>query len=212
MKKKHCFINPQYLSILKNQELKKLCDLARYLDKRNAIPATSSNFSMRFSTETFLISRSGFHKRNLRTDDFINVNLEGKPNFFMASKPSDETLLHALIYKLFPDAQFVAHTHAKEFDEFKSTQALFSNHELIKAFGYSTHESSFSFPIFPNNQDIKLLADRIAPEIINTIHKKNIFVGFGLERHGIYCFGKTVEQVQNYLEALMYLSNLVGTP
>ena len=36
--------------------LNKLCELAVYLDERNAIPATSSNFSLRASKNSFLIS------------------------------------------------------------------------------------------------------------------------------------------------------------
>ena len=183
--------------------LNKLCELAVYLDERNAIPATSSNFSLRASKNSFLISKSGVHKRDLNPSRFVRVNLEGEALSSTSPKPSDETLLHALVYKLFPHANVVAHCHAQEFEKFKAPSHIFTGHEILKIFGFKNHLESFSLPVFENSQDMQALAEKIGP-CISKINGPNI--AFMLERHGIYCFGNSVEQVQNYLEALLHLS------
>lgn len=75
------------LSLLEQIRLDRLCEVATRLDMRLAIPATSSNFSLRRSTDSFLVSRSGKHKRSLNAGDFLLVNLEGAATASVAPKP-----------------------------------------------------------------------------------------------------------------------------
>lgn len=187
-------------------ELKKLCNLAVFLDGLQAIPATSSNFSFRTSENSFLISKSGVHKRDLNPSRFVRVNLEGAPLSSISPKPSDETLLHALVYKLYPQANVVAHCHAREFEKFRVPHHIFKGHELLKIFGFKNHTESFSLPVFENSQDMEALSKKIEPFLIDW-KTKNKTIAIMLESHGIYCFGESVEQVQNYLEALFHLSS-----
>lgn len=191
------------LSEREKLELNNICNLAVYLDGRNAIPATSSNFSIRASENSFLISRSGIHKRDLNPTRFVRVNLKGELLSSISPKPSDETLLHALAYKLFPNVNAVAHCHAQEFEKFCTPSHIFQGHELLKIFGFKNHESSYALPVFENSQDMPALAEKIEQFIMNN---KLTYFAFMLEKHGIYCFGKSVEQVQNYLEALLHLA------
>ncbi len=191
-----------YLSTKEHSDLKQLCELARFLDKHRAVPATSSNFSLRAGENSFLISKSGLHKRDLNPSHFVRVDLQGQPVSFISPKPSDETLLHALVYRMFPDANVVAHTHAREFENFRAPHHEFSNHELLKIFGFKTHECSFSLPVFKNSQDMAALAVEIEQKLQT---QNSLCMGFMLEKHGLYCFGKSGEQVQYYLEALLHL-------
>jgi methylthioribulose-1-phosphate dehydratase len=184
--------------------LNKLSQLARFLDIHRAIPATSSNFSMRAQDNSFLISKSGLHKRDLNPSHFVRVDSDGKPLSFVSPKPSDETLLHALIYRKFSNAHVVAHSHACEFENFKWPRHTFCNHELLKTFGLKTHETSFSVPVFKNSQDMSSLSKEIESSLQQNSDQP--IVCFVLENHGVYCFGRSVDQVQNYLEALFYLS------
>lgn len=184
-------------------ELNKLCKLAVFLDSHRAIPATSSNFSLRASENSFLISRSGLHKRDLNPSRFVRVNLQGAPLSSISPKPSDETLLHALVYKLFPTANVVAHCHAREFEKLKYPSHTFAGHELLKIFGFKNHEENFVIPVFENSQDMPEIAQKIEQFHLNN---NELNIAFMLQSHGIYCFGKNVEQVQHYLEALLHLS------
>jgi methylthioribulose-1-phosphate dehydratase len=184
-------------------ELSAICDLAKYLDARCAIPATSSNFSLRACDNSFFISRSGVHKRDLNPSRFVRVNLEGNALTSTSPKPSDETLLHAFVYKHFPKARVVAHSHAKEFESFKCPEKIFQGHELLKAFGFKNHETNFMLPVFKNTQDIQSLSFEV-----ESFFKKNDNhkIGFMVENHGIYCFGESASQVQNYLEVFLHLA------
>lgn len=190
-----------FLSRKEYIDLKELCSLAKYLDNRHAIPATSSNFSLRSCTSSFLISKSGVHKRDLNPTQFVRVNLEGKALSPISPKPSDETLLHALVYNLFPDANVVAHCHAKEFEKLRCPEHIFPGHELLKVFGFKDHKQIFHLPVFENRQDIENLSKQVEKYLRNF---DKFVTAFMIENHGIYCFGKDIKKVQNYLEVFMY--------
>ena len=192
------------LSLYERIELKRLCAAARRLDTMQAIPATSSNFSLRSSKSTFLISRSGIHKRLLEPAHFIRTNLAGEPVHPLSPKPSDETLLHALLYKHLPQVGSIVHCHARELEFLRAPEHRFEGHELLKALGKSNHEEPLDFPVFKNSQDMIALAKLIEKNLFEESTLRSVF-GFMLERHGIYVVGKNVAQAEMRLEALLHL-------
>jgi len=195
------------LSAWERVNLSKLCALARRLDARLAIPATSSNFSMRTRTDidvdlgAFLITRSGLHKRLITPGHFLRVDVAGSPLHPLAPKPSDETLLHAMIYAKFPSAKAVVHCHAPELEKCRAPVFVLEGHELLKALGLRTHQESFPLAVFPNNQDMGALVKLIEPRLGEAALK----VGFVLEKHGLYCIGADIDQAAMRLEALLHL-------
>ena len=190
------------LSTFEKLNLQEMCHLATFLDRRHAIPATSSNFSVRTKSHCFLISKSGLHKRHLTPSSFVRVGLDGVPLSSLSPKPSDETKLHSLVYQVFPHIQAIAHCHAPEFEKFKTPAQIFLGHEILKLFGHKDHHGAFALPVFQNSQDMEALVLEIRPHLENQSPPP---IAFMLERHGIYCFGESVAQVQNYLEAFFYL-------
>jgi len=221
------------LSLFEQIKLGHLCDVAVRLDARHSIPATSSNFSLRRNTDSFLISRSGKHKRDLHPSDFLIVDLQGKPCAPIAPKPSDETLLHALIYKKCPWVECITHCHAPELENLSPPSATIEGHELLKALGTSNHQTPVTLHVYENNQNMAELAGLIEAtqflEINKSINKtapqKNKSevahapesnlpaqtsgpVLFVLARHGIYCGGESIGKTEAYLEALLHLLKL----
>jgi len=193
------------LSLYEQIKLSQLCDVAVRLDKRGAIPATSSNFSLRRNGESLLISRSGKHKRLLTPSDFLLVDFQGKPCAAVAPKPSDETLLHALIYKQCPWIQSVIHCHAPELEALAPPSAQIEGHELLKALGAPGHESPWLISVFKNNQDMKVLAEQVDKQLFKKSKHGHGPVMFVLAQHGVYCGGETVERAETYLESLLHL-------
>ncbi|WGL59012.1 class II aldolase/adducin family protein [Pigmentibacter sp. JX0631] len=210
------------LSSLEHIELNKMCEVAKRLDKRHAIPATSSNFSIRTkNVDHFLITKSGIHKRNLNSSQFIRTQLTGNAIHPLAPKPSDETLLHALVYKNLDYVNAVIHCHALEFeyiqlqkncvnlDESKNCEKfgfyIFPGHELLKALGYKDHNTDYYLPVIKNNQDMEKVSQLIEEQFFSQ-QKKIPICAFLLENHGIYCFGNSVRQAELRLEALLHLS------
>lgn len=191
------------LSTWERVHLSRLCAIARRLDDRLAIPATSSNFSLRTHNGAFLITRSGIHKRLITPEHFLRVDGAGRPLHPLAPKPSDETLLHAMLYAAFPQAGAILHCHAPELEKCRTPSFEFEGHELLKALGARTHLEPFSLAVFPNDQDMQALVDLISPRL----HKPELAVGFVLEKHGVYCMGANIEQAHLRLEAILHLLN-----
>jgi ribulose-5-phosphate 4-epimerase/fuculose-1-phosphate aldolase len=195
------------LSAWERVNLSKLCAIARRLDSRLAIPATSSNFSFRAQPEAFLMTRSGLHKRLITPEHFLRVDVtSGLPLHPLAPKPSDETLLHAMLYSAFPSARAIVHCHAPELEKCRVPAFHFEGHELLKALGARTHLEPFSLSVFPNDQNMQALVELISPRL----KEPSLAVGFVLEKHGVYCVGTDVEQAHLRLEAILHLLTAQG--
>lgn len=194
------------LSPLEQLELKKICDVAKWLDDRNAIPATSSNFSYKNAENSFFITRSGMHKRDIAPAHFLSVDMHGNALSRSFIKPSDETLLHAMIYRNFPNARAVLHCHAREFEKAMAPSYTLVGHELLKAVGLKTHTEDLVIPVFKNNQDMHALSEEIQSYYLKTKHPNHF--AFILEHHGVYCFGSSVDRARYHLEVLLHLNEL----
>lgn len=195
------------LSLLEQIQLAALCSIAVRLDARRAIPATSSNFSLRSSENTFLVSRSGKHKRQLNPSDFLLVDHTGRAIAPIAPKASDETQLHALIYKHCPWVKVILHCHAPELEKAAPPVLAISGHELLKALGCGDHTTPFSIPVYENNQDMIALAKSIEQKQFKTKSAMlpNQPVVFQLAQHGIYCGWSTLQNTEAALEAIFHL-------
>ncbi|KAB8039792.1 hypothetical protein GCL60_05890 [Silvanigrella paludirubra] len=211
------------ISLFELNELNKICTVAKRLDNRNAIPATSSNFSIRAKNDdAFLITRSGLHKRNLNPTHFIRTNLFGKPLHPISPKPSDETLLHAMIYRNFSVAHSVIHCHAPELESISLLNCeilkqdkneneyltcgyyKIKGHEVLKALGFKTHLEDYFLPVIKNDQDMEKLSHLI--EYYFFKHQQKLpMCAFHIENHGIYCFGNSVHQAELRIESILHL-------
>lgn len=90
--------------------LDQLVAACRWIGEKGWAPATGGNMSVRENDRFCLLSESGKDKGSLTRDDFIQVEIatSSAPS---GRRPSAETGLHTLIYRLFPDAGAVLHTH-----------------------------------------------------------------------------------------------------
>ena len=171
-------------------------------------PATSSNFSMRLDADHAAVTISGRDKSRLGMDDIMVVDLAGKA-VGTDARPSAETALHTQIYRRFPQAGAVLHTHSRAQSV---ASRLFASHgrvrfegwELQKAIaGYTTHESALDIPVFPNTQDMDVLVGRVDAwlDAGKPLH------GYLIDGHGIYTWGRDMPETRRHLEALEFLLN-----
>jgi methylthioribulose-1-phosphate dehydratase len=169
-------------------------------------PATSSNFSMRLDNAHVAITISGRDKGRLGRDDIMVVDMDGKA-VGSDHRPSAETELHTHIYKSFPHAGAVLHTHSR-------TQSVASRlfardgvihlqgWELQKAItGYTTHDSILDIPVFPNTQHMPELVARID----NYLATGAPLHAYLIDGHGIYTWGRDMAETRRHLEALEFL-------
>ncbi len=82
------------------------------LVEEGLIARTWGNISMRIDDKTFVITPSGKPYVGLTPDDIVEVAIEDLA-WSGDVKPSSEKGIHAEVYKKYPDANFVIHTHQK---------------------------------------------------------------------------------------------------
>ncbi|GIX33617.1 MAG: methylthioribulose-1-phosphate dehydratase [Lysobacterales bacterium] len=182
-----------------------LAALARRFAERGWTPATAGNFSLRLEGERFLVTASGRDKGRLGEGDFLIVDRDGRI-LAGSGRPSAETALHLQVYRLRPEAGAVLHTHSP-------TQTVASRlfagegeirlagYELLKAIsGIDTHTAELFLPVVANSQDMEEIAARVEPSL-----SAPVCVGYLIEGHGLYAWGRDPEEAARHLEALDFL-------
>ena len=177
-----------------------LAEAGRRMDARNWVPGSAGNLSARIDDETIAITRSGVHKGRLSAADIIAVRLDGGARVD-GQRPSAETLLHCQLYRLFPPVGAVLHGHSVAATVLSMQGAItFSDYEILKAFGFATHELDVTLPVYPNDQDIGRLAAWIEPLLV-----RDPPIGYAIAGHGLYGWGTSVEHAFWRVEALEFL-------
>ncbi|GAB3785486.1 methylthioribulose 1-phosphate dehydratase [Dyella agri] len=183
-----------------------IADAARELALAGWTPATSSNFSMRVDADHAAITISGRDKGKLGRDDIMLVDMQGLA-VGTDARPSAETALHTQVYRRWPEAQVVLHTHSR-------TQSVASRlfaqdgavrlegWELQKAItGHTTHESVLEIPVFPNTQHMPELVERVDA----WLDAGKPLAAYLINGHGIYTWGRDMAEARRHLEALEFL-------
>lgn len=193
-----------------------LIDAGRYIHGRGWAPATSGNFSARLSDGRIAITVSGRHKGELTPDDIMLIDAEG--HSLDGKKPSAETLLHTSIYRRYPNVGAVLHPHAPSatlLSRFFRGELVLQDYELLKALpGINTHETRIVVPIFPNDQNIP----RLAQKVDEYLELHGDVYAYVIAGHGFYTWGASVKDALRHVEALEFLFDIecrlhgVGTP
>ena len=183
-----------------------IADAGRELAALGWTPATSSNFSMRLDPKHLAVTISGRDKGRLSGEDVMVVDMDGRA-VATDARPSAETLLHTQIYRRFPEANAVLHTHSRNQTVASRWYAprgviRFEGWELQKAIsGYTTHESTLEVPVFANTQDMSVLVR----EVDAWLDAGQPLPGYLIDGHGIYTWGKDMPETRRHLEAFEFL-------
>ncbi|MDG6093611.1 methylthioribulose 1-phosphate dehydratase [Acetobacter sp. AN02] len=176
------------------------------LAARGLAPATAGNYSVRLPDGSAAITVSGAHKGMLSPDQVMRVSADGTP--LDGKKPSAETLLHCLIYDLDPEAGAVLHTHSIPGTVLSRALAgqdtiVLEGYEVLKAFpGIDTHEVRVDMPLVDNSQDMPALAAELR-SILG--RQKKLLPAFYIRGHGLYAWGKTMQNAEYAVEACEFL-------
>ena len=173
---------------------------------------TSGNFSAVLHEEPLrlLITASGKHKGQLTADDFVQID-ESATVTAGEGRPSDETRLHLALVK-WRGAQAVLHTHSVWStilsDAFAEHGGLkISGYEMLKGLaGVKTHAHEEWLPILENSQDIRALAETL--ETLLEAHPQ--MHGFLLRGHGLYTWGRSIEEAHRHVEIFEFLLEVSG--
>jgi methylthioribulose-1-phosphate dehydratase len=189
-----------------------LAEAAKGFYQRGWALGTGGNFSAVASSEPLrlLITSSGVDKGRLTTDQFVQVDGDGK---IVAGegRSSDETKLHLAIIR-HRQAMAVLHTHSV-WSTALSTLSVndggieISGYEMLKGLaGVRTHEHHEWLPILDNSQDM----DELARELEELLRQRPSAHGFLLRGHGLYTWGKSVDEARRHVEIFEFLLEVIG--
>ena len=91
-----------------------ICRTGRELLETGLVARTWGNVSSRLDPNHFLITPSGLDYHKTQPQDIVRVELSTM-TWEGSRKPSGERGVHAAAYKVFPEANFVIHTHNRKF-------------------------------------------------------------------------------------------------
>ena len=182
----------------------KLAETIRAYHLKGWSPATSTNYSFKENDQIW-VSRSGVDKATFQAEDFIAIDENGHVQApFIGTKPSDETMIHVLIYRLFPEAKVILHSHSKKPVLISTKHHQFfpvEKYEIQKGFlGVNTHDCALQIPIFENAQEMSYF-EQVLPQRLSEI-KQHCFI---IRQHGTYAWGENLFAAKRHIETLDYL-------
>lgn len=180
-----------------------LIAVGRALAARGWVAATSGNFSCRIDERRMAVTASGRDKGALTEADILVVDL-GAP---LPAGVSAEAPLHVALYRRDPKIGAVLHVHSptatvasRLFEA--DGEIVLSGYEMLKALdGIGTHDTAVALPVVPNDQDIPALAARVEARLAAAPG----LVGYLLGGHGMYGWGRTLDDARRHVEALDFL-------
>ena len=200
------------MALFLDEAIEAIIASGRRLDARGLAPATSGNYSVRLADGRIAVTVSGRHKGRLTRDDVMLVDADGVALEPAGKKPSAETALHTVVYRLFPQVNAVLHVHSVPVVTLTrhlpgASEVVLEGYEMLKAFpGITTHEVTVGVPVFENSQDIAALAREVADQTGKRSRGGATQVPAYLIRgHGAYGWGKDLEEAERVIEGLEHL-------
>lgn len=192
---------------------RQLVAIGRRFYDRGWVLGTSGNFSAVVSRRPLrlTITPSSAHKGKLSGREFLTIGEGGKVVGRRPGRPSAETLLHLEIVRA-RGALAVLHTHSVWGTMLSD---LYARHEGLTLEGYemlkglsdvATHEHREWLPILGNDQNMI----RLAGEVRRVLEEKPDAHAFLLSGHGLYTWGRSIDEAERHVEILEFLLEVTG--
>ena len=190
-----------------------LAAVARGFHGRGWLLGTSGNLSAVVQREPLQIamSPSGVDKGELRAEQLLSIDEAARIVGQQGGKPSDESLLHIRIVKE-RGAGAVLHTHSVWSTLLSETFARegrlqIEGFEMLKGLaGVRSHEHREELPIIENSQDMEALSSSFAEALEKYPGAHAVL----LRRHGLYTWGRDLDEARRHVEILEFLLEVIG--
>jgi methylthioribulose-1-phosphate dehydratase len=179
---------------------------------RGWVFGTSGNLSAVLSRDPLrlLITASGAHKGTMTLESFVQID-ERCELLAGQQRPSAESLIHLAIISEY-GAAAVLHTHSVWATILSKRLATsggltISGYEMLKGLSdVRTHEHEEWVPILENSQDYSVLSNLVS----QTLKRNRKIHGILLSGHGLYTWGKDIEEAKRHVEILEFLFEVAG--
>lgn len=152
------------------------------LVRSGLIARTWGNVSCRIDEHSFVITPSGREYQSLTADDIVEVKIKDL-SYYGKIKPSSEKGIHAAVYQLHPEINFVIHTHQENASALSATGLdYFRPTTAFPELGRTVVCAKYALP------GTKTLCRNVTEAL--KISAGNAVI---LKHHGTLCFGKTYE-------------------
>lgn len=191
-----------------------LAEIGRDFHARGWMAGTAGNLSARVSDKDFWVTASGMPKGQLDELDFVRVDVtsgEVVEKGRETNKPSAETAIHQVIYRLFDDARACLHVHtvdaviATEVEY--SGSVLLPNIEMIKGFDIWEQEPKVFLPVFENTLDVSKIAVEIEKQFKNQTPQISALM---IRGHGLTVWGRTLQEAYNRVEIAEFIMSFIA--
>ena len=179
---------------------------------RGWVLGTGGNFSVMLTREPFrlAITSSGIDKSTISAKHFLHVDalgnvLEG------TGRPTAEAGLHRAVLESV-NAGAVFHTHSIWATVLSTADAssdgiYIEGYEMLKGLhGVDSHTHREWLPIIENSQDITALSDVVRQLLVERPKSH----GFLIRGHGLYTWGRTIQEAKRHVEILEFLLEVTG--
>ena len=192
-----------------------LREVGQFFYERGWSMGSSSDYSVVIGREPFelLITANGNDNGRLTRNDFVRVDSQGKPVLPNQPNASTETLLHVALAQQ-PDLGAVLHTHsvwATVLSDLFRREGGFEieGYDMLKGLaGVPTHEYTAWIHIFENTQRIPWLINQVRDQLISA--DRSLLHGFLIRRHGLYTWGRDLEEARRHVEIFEFLFECVA--
>ena len=194
------------------QEIDDCVGIIRSFYARGWVLGTSGNFSVVLAREPFrlAITSSGIDKSAISAKHFLHVDAAGNV-LEGTGRPTAEAGLHLAVLES-TKAGAVFHTHSVWATVLSSTHAsneglYIEGYEMLKGLhGVDSHIHREWLPIIENSQDIPAMSDVVRQFLSG--HPQTH--GFLIRGHGLYTWGKTIQEAKRHVEILEFLLEVTG--
>jgi methylthioribulose-1-phosphate dehydratase len=188
-----------------------LAEIGKAFYTRGWALGTSGNFSAVISRVPLrlAITSTGLDKGSLAPEQFLEMD-EAANVVRGDGRPSAEALLHLAIVRG-ADAGSVLHTHSVWSTVLSGTHApqggiALEGYEMLKGLkGVHTHKHREWLPILENSQDMIELGERVS----KTLQDSPGIHGFLLKEHGLYTWGRDLQEAKRHVEILEFLMEVL---
>jgi len=190
----------------------RLAGIVRGAYQRGWTLGTSGNFSAVVQAEPLrlVITPSGADKGAVAGDQMVTIDAQGLATDG-ASKPSAETSIHLAIVRA-RGARAISHTHSVWSTLLSDAASAdgglaIEGYEMLKGLsGVTTHAHREWLPVIENTQDWAAEAPRVESLLRGQAHTHGLLI----RRHGLYTWGRDLDEMKRHLEILEFLLEVVG--
>lgn len=188
-----------------------LVAIAADFHARGWMSGTAGNLSARADAEHFWITASGKPKGRLDEDDFLLVRVSDGALVEQrraTDKPSAETAIHAVLYRLAPQARAALHGHsvgavnATRRAKKGAKSLRLPPIEMLKGFDIWQQNPKADLPLFENDLDVNKIATEIEKRFRKTPPPLTALM---IRDHGSTVWGDSLQQAYNRFEILDFL-------